>query len=92
MEATDQTISQLAQFICQARLEDTQDLLRSLLTPSEIEALVQRLEILDGLAQGTPQREISERLGVGIATVTRGSRVWKKDNQLLKSYFPRLSR
>ena len=89
MDATEASISALTQFIRRANLDDSMNLLRSLLTPSEIDALVQRLEILDGLAQGVPQREISEKLRVGIATVTRGSRVWKKDNELLKKYFPR---
>lgn len=83
------TVFTLVNFIKDARIEDSQSLLSSLLTPAEIDVLVQRLEILDGLANGTPQREISETLGVGIATVTRGSRVWQKEKQLLRSYFPR---
>ncbi len=92
MEMTEHTLSELARFIKNARPEDSVSLLRSLLTTSEISALAQRLEILDGLASGNPQREISERLKVGIATVTRGSRVWKKENALLKNYFPRPER
>jgi TrpR family trp operon transcriptional repressor len=89
MEQADAALLELARFIKNARPEDSLNLLRSLLTHSEIDALAQRLEILDGLAKGTPQREISEQLKVGIATVTRGSRVWKQDNIMLKNYFPR---
>lgn len=79
MEPVDPLISELTGFLKNAREDDLTLLLTSLLTPAEIEALVQRLGILDGLARGTPQREISERLRVGIATVTRGSRVWQKE-------------
>ena len=48
--------------------------LESILTPSELEQLPIRLEIVKRLKRGTPQREIAEKLGVGIATVTRGAR------------------
>jgi TrpR family trp operon transcriptional repressor len=89
MELADAALHELARFIKNARPEDSLNLLRTLLTSSEINALAQRLEILDGLASGTPQREISERLKVGIATVTRGSRVWKQENGMLRNYFPR---
>ncbi|MFZ9520737.1 MAG: Trp family transcriptional regulator [Silvanigrellaceae bacterium] len=89
MESGNLSVLTLVKFIKNARVEDSQNLLSSLLTPSEIDALAQRLDILDGLANGTPQREISETLGVGIATVTRGSRVWQKEKQLLQGYFPR---
>ncbi|NBO39115.1 transcriptional regulator [bacterium] len=82
-------MSELSGFIKNAKEDDLRLLLRSLLTRAEIEALVQRLGILDGLARGTPQREISESLRVGIATVTRGSRVWQSENDLLRRYFPR---
>ena len=48
--------------------------LESLLTPRELAEISKRLQIFKLLDQGVPQREIAERLGVGIATVTRGSR------------------
>ncbi|MDH2436010.1 Trp operon repressor [Pokkaliibacter plantistimulans] len=48
--------------------------LRSLLTPSELTEISKRLQIFKMLEQGIPQRQIAETLGVGIATVTRGSR------------------
>ena len=46
----------------------------ALLTPSEIHDVALRLEILKQLKAGKTQRSIAESLGVGIATVTRGSR------------------
>lgn len=52
--------------------------LKALLTPNEIEEMLRRLKILELLEQGVPQREIAKQLGVGIATVTRGSRAFKE--------------
>lgn len=49
--------------------------LSDLLTPRELEELGMRWQIFTLLEQGVPQREIAKRLGVGIATVTRGARV-----------------
>ncbi len=49
-------------------------LLEGLLTPAERHAIGQRLQIAQLLKAGISQREIARRLGVGIATVTRGSR------------------
>ena len=53
--------------------------LRDLLTPSEFAEVVKRLQIFKLLEQGVPQRQIAETLGVGIATVTRGSRALRAD-------------
>lgn len=50
------------------------EFLDGLLTPQELIELSQRLQIVKQLKRGIPQREIAADLGVGIATVTRGSR------------------
>jgi TrpR family trp operon transcriptional repressor len=56
--------------------------LRALLTPNEVKEMLHRLQILSLLKQGTPQRDIAKQLGVGIATVTRGSRALKELKEL----------
>ena len=48
--------------------------LQGLLTPYEQQELINRLQIFELLSQGVSQRQVAQQLGVGIATVTRGSR------------------
>ena len=55
-----------------------EQLLSDLLTPSELSEISKRLQIFNLLQAGVPQRQIAEQLGVGIATVTRGSRALKE--------------
>lgn len=52
--------------------------LEQLLTPTEYDEVVKRLQIFRMLENGTPQRQIAQQLGVGIATVSRGARALKK--------------
>lgn len=48
--------------------------LEGILTPKELVELPTRLRIVKLLKSGVPQHKIAEELGVGIATVTRGSK------------------
>lgn len=50
------------------------EFLKSILTPAEVAEIPTRLEIIRLLKQGVPQHTIAKKLGVGIATVTRGSK------------------
>ena len=52
--------------------------LNDLLSSSELTDVANRLQIFAMLEQGIPQRQIADKLGVGIATVTRGSNALKK--------------
>ncbi len=53
------------------------EMLEALLTPGELKNIAIRLEIAHLLRSGMTQRDIAKQLGVGIATVTRGSRELK---------------
>ncbi|EAR09306.1 Trp family transcriptional regulator [Reinekea blandensis] len=51
--------------------------LEQLLTPTEYDEIIKRLQIFRMLEDGIPQRQIAQKLGVGIATVSRGARALK---------------
>ena len=54
----------------------------ALLTENELADVAKRLQIITLLKQGVPQRQIADKLGVGIATVTRGSHHLKRHGYL----------
>jgi len=56
-------------------------LLSVLLTQSELREIVNRVRIIEMLAQGTPHREIAANVGVGIATVSRGASAYKNASE-----------
>ena len=58
--------------------EEMEDFLLGILTPKELEEIPTRLQIVKMLKNGVRQHEIAERLGIGVATVTRGSRELQK--------------
>lgn len=53
--------------------EELEAVLCALLTDKERVSIDQRLEVVKLLLAGVPHRKIADDLGVGIATVTRGS-------------------
>ena len=53
---------------------EIEKLLSALLTDKEQHDIANRIRIFDLLDRGIRQRDISEQLGVGIATVSRGAR------------------
>lgn len=54
--------------------EDMENFLLGIFTPKELEEIPTRLQIVKMLKANVPQHKIAEKLKVGIATVTRGSR------------------
>lgn len=54
------------------------EFLQGILTPQEIDELPKRLAIVKLLKKGISQHDIAKKLGVGIATVTRGSKEIQK--------------
>ncbi len=59
---------------------DMKSFLDGILTPKEREEIPVRLQIVKMLKKGVPQHEIASKLGVGVATVTRGSKEIAKGN------------
>lgn len=58
--------------------EKMRNFLEGILTPKELEEIPHRLEIIMKLKQGKPQHQIAEEMGIGVATVTRGSKELQK--------------
>lgn len=54
--------------------QEMENLLIGLLTPKEREELPKRIQIVRMLKRGVPQHNIAQKLGVGVATVTRGAK------------------
>lgn len=79
MDANIKYISHLVNhLLAQESPEEMEMALRELLTSSELLDVANRLQIFTMLQKGVPQRQIADKLGVGIATVTRGSNALKK--------------
>jgi len=53
--------------------EEMEDFLKGILTPKELLEIPNRLEIVKMLKSGVSHHEVAGKLGVGVATVTRGS-------------------
>lgn len=58
--------------------KEMHDFLQGILTPKELLELPNRLQIVKMLKKGMFHHDIAEKLGVGVATVTRGSREIQK--------------
>lgn len=64
-----------------------QELMKLLFTHQELEQLVARFEIISGLLTKTEtQRELSSRLGLSIAKITRGSNELKRCSPELRAF------
>lgn len=74
--------------IRQASEQERDELLfKLLLTHDEREALIARVNIVHELLNGErSQRKISELLGVGVATITRGSNELKHQDEATKAW------
>ena len=72
---TKSDLTEVAKYLlAQKKLPAMTEALEALLTPYEQEEVIHRLQIFTLLTKGLSQREIAKQLGVGIATVTRGSK------------------
>ncbi|PNK59608.1 Trp family transcriptional regulator [Psychrobacter sp. FDAARGOS_221] len=83
MNHTDQTYYNLMTHL--AQLSDPKQIdavLGALLTDKERQDIANRIRIFDLLDQGTTQRAISQELGVGIATVSRGAKAMQQQQNI----------
>ncbi|KMV31188.1 trp operon repressor [Photobacterium swingsii] len=83
---------QVIDLLRQASDEQKDDvLMKLLLTPDERDSLLSRVNIFHELLNGErSQRKISELLGVGVATITRGSNELKHHDADVKVWLAEL--
>lgn len=77
MKALDNIVEVFLQADSKDKIEN---LLKGILTPSEIQEFATRIKIVKLLKKGVGQHEIARRLNIGVATVTRGSKEIKMGN------------
>ena len=71
-------VKQLSRLILQASdREELETLLQGLLTPGELEEVVNRWRLMVMLLEGRTQRDISQDLGISLGKIARGSRLLK---------------
>lgn len=66
------------QFLSIKTKKEMKDFLLGILTPGELAEIPTRLQIVKLIKKGVSQHEIAEKLQVGVATVTRGSKEIQK--------------
>lgn len=70
----DKYLEDLAELLLKIkRKKDMEEFLNGLLTPQERKDIPKRVQIIRMLKKEVSQRIIAKKLGVGIATITRGS-------------------
>ncbi|MDX9980790.1 MAG: Trp family transcriptional regulator [Lentisphaeria bacterium] len=89
----DQLAAQLANILVKAKSEDEmRTLINGLLAPQELEEVVLRWELIEELLSKRTQREISERLGVSLGKIARGSRLIKYGPPEFRTLVQRIQR
>jgi len=74
---------QLLNLLCDiSDIDEMRAAIEMILTDNEQQEVDKRLKIFNALEDKVSQREISAQLGVGIATVTRGSKAMQTDSYL----------
>jgi len=66
--------------------EDFGNVLEDILTAGEITEIADRILIVKYLKEGIGQREIAQKLGISITTVSRGSRLLQYDRKAIQKY------
>jgi len=70
-------------------VEEVKALFKEIFTPKEIEDLTLRWQLLKELHQGETQRAIAARHHISLCKITRGSKLLKDDQSILKQILDR---
>lgn len=71
------------------RISDVEEMklfIEEILTPKEIQDLSLRWTLLQELERGKTQRNIAAQYGISLCKITRGSKILKKDQSVVKKY------
>ena len=84
-------INEIARVLSETDDKDLiEDFLKSILTEKEINEISSRWELVKLLYEGLSQRKISDKLGVSLCKITRGSKELKKEpspfRQMIEKY------
>ena len=79
------SIDEMALALSESEPGEISEFLYSLFTPAEADEIAKRWELVKSLAQGTPQRQIAQNLGLSLCKITRGSRELKKERSAFRS-------
>ncbi|MBP9814060.1 helix-turn-helix domain-containing protein [Candidatus Woesebacteria bacterium] len=72
-------LNELSQILVEIKNREEMTLfLRGLLTEGELEEITRRVQIVKKLKAGISQHVIAKEMGVGVSTVTRGSKELQK--------------
>ncbi len=66
--------------------EEMRSFIEEILTPKEIQDLALRWKLLQELDRGKTQRSIASRYGISLCKITRGSKILKNDQSVIKKY------
>ena len=80
-------IKEISKIIKNLKSEDEiLEFLNEILTESELHILSKRWHILKLLSQGQTQRQIAQNLNVSLCNVTRGAKILKENDAIVKKY------
>ncbi|MDC7232120.1 MAG: Trp family transcriptional regulator [Spirochaetales bacterium] len=86
MDDSNKSIDEIAAVFAECKDKELiEDFLYSLLTPNEINEVASRWALVKLITEGMSQRKISEKLGLSLCKITRGSKELKKENSSFKA-------
>ena len=65
-------------------LDDLNCFFEDIFTPAELEDISLRWKLLKDLQKGLTQRKIADKYGISLCKITRGSKVLKNKNSLVR--------